>query len=83
MITRSRNPRVGYVGSSPEAVLLGTISSMEHNSQLAAAELAIQMSDIRVPDFSTNETAVVVQKITKLHVTDRHASDLSVLGEHT
>lgn len=40
-----------------------------------------QMANIRVPQSWNNETAIMLQEATNLHMDDQHVDDLPVSGE--
>lgn len=81
MKTRSRNPALSSVGSSPKAILRSVCFSAACNAQLADAEMAAQITNIRITDVWNNELAVKVPETTHLPMDDRHSDDLPESGE--
>lgn len=70
------------IRSNPETIFHSTRLSAARNTQLLDGETAAQMADIRVPDLWNNEHTIIVQETIKRLVTDRHADNLPVSGEH-
>lgn len=81
MKTCSRNSRVSYVGSSPENIFRSVRSCSAPSTQLAGAQVAAQMANIRVMDLWNNKRATMVQETIDSPMIDQHADDLTVSGE--